>query len=311
MQYLNDIYIIENLPITYTRKYPMNRYHNIFIYLVFTMVLALKINAGTYTVGGYISGGSININADILSGNGHLDSSNISIQCNEFAFKGTITSYGKCIIRCKKPFDYTMFTKKGFGSITVIISPYDFVSFTKSELCNFSQDILLKDLEKTHHYTNDYIATIRYYAVSNKIDEKDIFKSLFKKINEKITYHEDVIDGKYDTSILGRLSSLLVHLGISAVGLGITYHFYHHPDFLKQFWTNELEFNNFVQSATCVSTIFSVIPGLCGFAAFLRKSENKEDHRQKLAQLLEIKENIKKALINPLILEKEEIIKLQ
>jgi len=283
----------------------MNKTRNPFHLFNFTLLLMLSTitNAGTYTINGSIvSFSTANINAGTLCGCGYIEAPEILITCDEFAFEGTIKPYTECIIRCKKPFNYDMFTKNGTGSITVYISPYAYIKYTKATLLDFSQKTLLENLDIIQESLYEQIRLIRYYAASNDIDEKYIFECIFKKIDEKSHYLQDCIDGKCDNSILQKLSHLLKAAGFSTIGLGISYGFYKYAEHSGN--------KGFVEVAI-YGSILSVMPLLAGLRIAFEKPKDKDLHRKKLAQLNTIKDGIEESLSNPLVLQEEQIIKLQ
>lgn len=287
--------------------YFKNQIFNIFYFILISSNLFANVtmNIGQCNLDGTMSVGNGNLNFGKICGTGQIIGNNFTMKCNEFNFRGTIESNGECIIRCKKPFDYNSFTRKGNGSITVIISPYDFESFTKDELIDTADNLLVSNF-----FTNDIsslddqIKSIRYYAASNKIKENIIFESVVDNLDNQINYHELHLDEKYDTKYLKRI---LGDWTLAGIGLAPSYIFYKYKSNINKIIPSIKE-EHMATGAFLglILTCFSVSDSLPAISACLNPK-----HKEKFEKLTLIKEKIYKSLESPYILEKEQVIKLQ
>lgn len=85
--------------------------------------LTLSVGGTLDNNGELIGSESANLSCDTLSGKGLIQSPQITIQTETFAYKGTIDCSGICTIRSAQPFDEKMFTRKGAGKFIITIDP--------------------------------------------------------------------------------------------------------------------------------------------------------------------------------------------
>jgi len=263
----------------------------------------IVITTSHYILNGVVkAGGSILLNTKKISGSGTMDSNHIAINCDEFEFVGTIKCKGRCIIRCANPFDYSQITKEGSGTITIIISPNEFRFFTKEQLSEFAKKTLL---EYSTEDINQRIASIRYHAALNSIDEKYIFDSVIKEIDQLVAYHIEHADEKNRQ----RLKKVLISTMATCAGLGIGYNLYTNRSYIKD------KLYDFADSKISGLVIFvlplsplllSLLNSKGAFGTTVQGPQYIED----IDQLNMIKEHVNQALTQPYVLEQGQIIKL-
>lgn len=260
------------------------------------LVADVSVNMGQFTLNGTVSAGNGVFNVGRLSGNGTISGHNFKIKCDEFNFTGTIECSEECVIRVKKPFDYAMFKRQGTGSITVIVSPYDFQPYTETELITTAKDLFLTNYAKTtEEATMLSIGLIRYWAASNAIDEKKVFDPVMEQLNQRLAHHLSHRDEKYDATCLPRIATDSAALCIGLI-----------PAYLA--YKNKIE-NQVLLTVAAVSA-FAAFAGAYDGVVTLLDCVNPR-HEAKIATLMMIKNRINQALQVPYVLEKEEIIKLQ
>lgn len=77
------------------------------------------IGATILEVNGLQKTDRLNLKAEIIKGTGTLDANNVSIDCDEFQFTGTIRCQNSCTINAKKTFNRNMFKQEGPGNFTI------------------------------------------------------------------------------------------------------------------------------------------------------------------------------------------------
>ncbi|HRN77878.1 MAG TPA: hypothetical protein PLU71_01445 [Candidatus Dependentiae bacterium] len=254
--------------------------------------LKANIYAGSFTLDGHLNQDTLKINAQRFYGYGTIEGKNITIKCEEFKFKGTIISHGKCIIHCDNPFDYSSFAKKGTGIIVVVKGPYSYDVFSDP---NITKEFMLDDLVNiTDEVIDNRIKSIRNYARLNEIDEKIIFDSLVKTLDDEIKFHKDHIDEIYDQSHLIRvlIGSSLTLVGLIATGI-----------FTMNLKKPDMGLAASSAFMSCIPFFNIALPSL----PFMY-----EQHDKKIDKLIIVKECINQALCMPYIPETDQqVIKLQ
>lgn len=233
------------------------------------------------------SSNACEIEANKFEGCATINSPIITIKCEDFNFTGTLFCDQQCVIYAKNEFDVTKFSKKGKGSLKVVISPHEVEVLDGDKLCSKSFDAFCsKGLNLTQDDIDNVIKKTRSYAVLNFLDDKAVLENIKTRALERANFHKDKMNERRDTSFL---HSGLAKTGLTMVGLGIAY----------AMLRNEERLNERVNNIP-VKVVASVLGGLSAFSAIASVSDFYSwiypKHREKHAVFALITDRINQSL---------------
>ena len=153
--------------------------------LIFNILYFCAIFAGEAIIDGTMcSKKSLRFSATTFKGNGTLIGKDITINCENFEFSGTIEPEVACTIRVKNKFNYEMFKRSGSGTITIIISSSNAHAHTFNTLCEAVETALFQRAVMLKSDMLEILRDIHKLAIENAIDPNLIVNFISNKIEE-------------------------------------------------------------------------------------------------------------------------------
>lgn len=157
---------------------------------------------------------------NLSSRTGTIGAPCITLQCNQFDFKGTIICDQQCTIYAKEPFDLQMFKIKGKGSVTALISPYAVEKHTiESLITKIKKQLIDELLETTSYERQSTLKEVLHYVETNNLQQKTVAAAIDTLLTAQIAYHQERLDVITDTK---EFYKGLKGSGIPALAVGLT-----------------------------------------------------------------------------------------